>query len=160
MGIAAPVSAVLVTYTLVGFSSGSNTLNGSITINDADLNSLIIQPEVTAWSLTASGTPQFSLDSTAAFANFGCSSDLVTWCFSIVGNQLIFPFERLVGDPERYARFGDGTGNFVQFQNGRPGLGLALLTWYENAGPVYQSIVSRPPLIGIAAERTVPATGT
>ena len=95
VSVSSSALAVPVTYTLnqfTGDGSGS-TLNGSITVNDADANGLVAAAEITAWSFTSSTVPAFSIqfqDTGASTTCFGASV-----CFSIRDKSLLFDFGSL-----------------------------------------------------------------
>jgi hypothetical protein len=95
------VQAIPITY-LLSFSSGANTLMGTITTNGM---TGIIQPgDITAWAFTASGNPMFTISGPPITACGG------TGCFSATLSTLSLP--------DDFAVNFDSQGELIAFAGG------------------------------------------
>ena len=86
--------AAPVVYTFNTFQDGTNTLGGSITVDDNG-DGKVFASEITAWQFTATGDPTFSLSSvgTTSLTCLGANG-----CFSVASGALSFDFGSLDQD--------------------------------------------------------------
>ena len=89
IGVSSPLRAMPIQYTLSQFTGiGGSVLNGSITVDDQDMDGEVTSLEITAWDFMSTGKVDF------IFSNKGVGSDLICdgdkgACFAIGANSLL-----------------------------------------------------------------------
>jgi hypothetical protein len=89
IGVSSPLRAMPIQYTLSQFTGiGGSVLNGSITVDDQDMDGLVVRTEITAWDFTSTGSVAFSFLSGSG-SSVDCARFSARACFSIGANSLI-----------------------------------------------------------------------
>jgi len=90
IGVSSPLRAMPIQYTLSQLTGiGGSLLNGSITVDDQDMDGLVVRTEITAWDFTSTGgSVAFSFLSGSG-SSVDCASYSSGACFSIGANSLI-----------------------------------------------------------------------
>jgi len=89
IGVSGPVRAMPIQYTLSQFiGTAGSVLNGSITVDDQNMDGLIVGTEITAWDFTSVGSIAFSFLSGSG-STVDCADFSAGACFSVGANSLI-----------------------------------------------------------------------
>ena len=89
IGMSGAVRAMPIQYTLNQFIGvGGSVLNGSITVDDQNMDGLIVGTEITAWDFTSVGSVAFSFLSGSG-SSVDCAFFSAGACFSVGANSLI-----------------------------------------------------------------------
>ena len=138
--ISSPVRAIPIQYTLPGFTGlNRSILNGSITVDDLDMDTRVFANEITAWSFTSNLGIGFSFGSGDVGSEMFVGACLVG-CFSVNGSSLILDVST-IEDQRTHFWFTTGN-NTVVFSESEGGLSppnLAQIHWsnFSNTGNAF-----------------------